>query len=113
MHFPAGLLALLLVFAPAAFAAASAKSYQVTGPIVALTDTVITVDKDGERWEISRPPLTRIEGALVVGARVTIHYKMVAEGIAIKPSPPARPSQNASATDKADKAADAAAKRAR
>ncbi len=94
------LLSLLLAFATPAFAAA-AKSYQVTGPVVALTDTVITVQKGDEKWEIARTPGTKIDGKLAVGSRVTIHYKMSADSVEVK-----------DAAGKADKAADKAAKKA-
>lgn len=105
-------LLVFLALATPAFAA-PAKTYQITGAVLALTDDAITLEKDGERWEISRTPLTKIDGLLVVGARVTIHYKMVAEGIAVKSSTPAKPSSAPSATERADKAAADAAKRAK
>ncbi len=84
--------------------AASAKSYQVTGPVVALTDSVITVMKGEEKWEIDRGS-AKVEGKLAVGSRVTVHYKMSAASIEVKDTP----------VDKADKAmskADAAAAKA-
>lgn len=95
------LLGLLLALAAPALAAA-ARSYQVTGPIVALTDTVITVQKGDEKWEIARTPGTRVDGKLAVGSRVTIHYKMSADSVAVKDGA-------GKAADKADKAADKAA----
>jgi hypothetical protein len=61
--------------------AASAKSYQVTGPIVALTPTTITVQKDDEKWEIARDPEAKGDATLKVGDRVTIHYRMTATRI--------------------------------
>ena len=67
-----------------ASAAESAKSYQVTGPIIALTDNVITVQKDDEKWEIARSAATKVDGKLAVGSRVTVHYKMSADSIEMK-----------------------------
>ena len=64
--------------------AESAKSYQVTGPILALTDSTITVQKGDEKWEIARSAATKTDGKLAVGSRVTIHYKMTAESIEVK-----------------------------
>ena len=55
------LLPLLFSFALGA-SAAQPKEYQVTGPIVALTDDVITVDKSGEKWEIGRSAATKVTG---------------------------------------------------
>src|SRR5688572_8612141 len=64
--------------------AESAKSYQVTGPVVALTDSVITVQKDDEKWEINRATASKPDGKLAVGDRVTVHYRMTADRIEIK-----------------------------
>lgn len=79
----------LLLAATLSLQAASAKSYQVTGPVLALTDSVITVQKGDEKWEIARTPGTKIEGKLAVGSRVTVHYKMAADHIEVKDAAPA------------------------
>ena len=68
----------------AAFAAPVA--YQVTGPVLELTDTVITVQKGKERWEIARDPSTKVIGDLKVGAKVTVHYTMTAKAVEVKPA---------------------------
>ena len=77
------LLATLLLGARAA-SAADAKGYQVTGPVVELTDTTITVDKSGEKFQIARTKGTKIDGDLKVGAKVTVYYKMTATDIEVK-----------------------------
>ncbi len=65
--------------------AAPAKTYQVTGPIIALTDDVITVtNKDGEKWEIARDKSLKVTGELKVGAKVTIQYRMSATSVEVK-----------------------------
>jgi len=61
------------------------KTYQVTGPVLELTDEVITVQKDKDKWELARTKDTKITGDLKVGAKVTITYRMTATGIEIKP----------------------------
>ena len=61
--------------------AAAPKSYQVTGPVLALTDDVITVQKGNEKWEIARDKDTKIAGDLKVGSKVTILYQMKAVSI--------------------------------
>ncbi len=66
--------------------AATAKTYQVTGPVLALTDDVITVQKGTDRWEIARDASTKVTGDLKVGAKVTIEYRMSATSIDVKPS---------------------------
>jgi hypothetical protein len=78
-------LSALLLFAQASLGA-SAKTYQVTGPIVELTDKVIVVQKGDERWEIARNPDTRVKGQLKVGQKVTVHYRMSAASVETKSS---------------------------
>ena len=65
-------------------AAPAAKSYQVTGPIVELTNTKIVVQKNDEKWEINRTADTKVDGALKVGSRITIHYTMTAKSVEVK-----------------------------
>jgi hypothetical protein len=65
-----------LLWPSAAFAA---KKYQVTGKLLELTDKMIVVQKDDDKWEIERTAATKIEGDLKVGAKVTIYYHMVAD----------------------------------
>lgn len=78
-------LALVVGLAIAGVAAPAAKSYQVTGPILELTDTKIVVEnKDKEKWEIARSTDTKIQGELKVGAKVTIKYTMTAVDVAVK-----------------------------
>ena len=98
------LLPLIMMFALSG-RAESANSYQVTGPIIALTDSVITVQKGDEKWEIARSAGTKVDGQLAVGSRVTIHYKMAADKIEVKDA-------TARSTDKADRAAQKAADKA-
>lgn len=61
-----------------------AKKYQVTGPVLELTDTMIVVQKGDEKWEIERSEDTKIEGELKVGAKVTIYYTMSADKVEVK-----------------------------
>jgi len=67
-----------------AIAAESAKTYQVTGPVLELTEKTIVVQKGDERWEIARDEKTRIDGELKVGNKVTIHYRMMAVSVESK-----------------------------
>ena len=62
----------------------AATDYQVTGPILELTDSTIVVQKGNERWEIARDAGTKVTGELKVGAKVTIHYTMSAKDIEVK-----------------------------
>lgn len=64
--------------------AAPAKTYQVTGPILELTDKTIVVQKGDERWEIARDESTKTKGTLKVGQKVTVHYRMTATTVELK-----------------------------
>jgi opacity protein-like surface antigen len=80
------LLALTLafvLFSSLAFAAA-VKNYQVTGPVLEVTDDMIAVKKGADRWEIARTPDTKVAGDLKVGSKVTIEYKMTATKVDVK-----------------------------
>jgi hypothetical protein len=65
-------------------AAPAPKTYQITGPILELTEKTIVVQKGDERWEIGRDENTKLKGELKVGQKVTIHYRMTAATIEIK-----------------------------
>jgi hypothetical protein len=60
---------------------ASAKDYQVTGPVVDVKDDVIIVKKGTENWEIDRDKNTKTMGEIKKGDRVMIKYKMTATSI--------------------------------
>ena len=64
--------------------AAGPKDYQVTGPVLDVTDDVITVEKGKEKWEIGRNKDTKINGELKKGSKVTIQYKMTATSVEVK-----------------------------
>jgi hypothetical protein len=89
------LAAALLV--PGIAGAAQPKTYQVTGPILELTDDVITVQKGKEKWEIARTPDTKVNGELKVGAKVTIEYRMAAATVEVKPAVGAKDKKAAAA----------------
>ena len=69
--------------ASAAFAAAD-KTYQVTGPVLEVTDTTITIQKGKEKWQIARTKDTKVTGEIKVGAKVTIAYTMTATTVDAK-----------------------------
>ena len=85
--------------------AAGAKSYQVTGPVVDVSDTMITVQKGKETWQIDRTKDTKVTGEPKVGAKVTVMYRMTADSIEAKGG-----GKEAKADAKADAKAPAAAK---
>ena len=63
---------------------AADKTYQVTGPVLEVTDTSITVQKGKEKWQIARTKDTKVTGDLKVGAKVTITYTMTATTVEAK-----------------------------
>lgn len=65
-------------------AAVPAYAYQVTGPVLEVTDTKIVVQKDKEKWEIARDKDTKVTGDLKKGSRVTIQYRMTAQSIDVR-----------------------------
>jgi hypothetical protein len=65
-------------------AASSAWAYQVTGPVLEVTDTKIVVQKGKEKWELARTPETKVTGDLKVGSKVTIEYSMTAKSVEVK-----------------------------
>jgi len=64
--------------------AAGPKDYQVTGPVLDVTDDVITVEKGKDKWEIGRNKDTKINGEPKKGSKVTIQYKMTATSVDVK-----------------------------
>jgi hypothetical protein len=64
--------------------AAGPNTYQVTGPVLEATDSMIAVQKGKDRWEIARDSNTKVTGDLKVGAKVTITYTMTATGVEVK-----------------------------
>ena len=78
------------LFAALMFVATGAMAYQVTGPVLEVTDTKIVVEKDKEKWEIARDKDTKVTGELKKGSRVTIQYRMTATSIESKDKPAAK-----------------------
>ena len=72
-------------------AAPQARAYQVTGPVVEVTEASITVKKGEDNWQIARDAGTKISGDLKVGAKVTVHYRMIATDVEVKAEKPEKP----------------------
>ena len=72
------------VAAAALALASSAWAYQVTGPVLEVSDSKIVVQKGKEKWEIARTPDTKVTGDLKVGSKVTIEYSMTAKSVDVK-----------------------------
>lgn len=64
--------------------AGSSKSYQVTGPVLEMTERMIVVQKGKDRWEMARDASTKMKGDVKVGAKVTIMYTMSATEVEAK-----------------------------
>jgi len=74
----------LAVLFSTAVVLAAAKTYQVTGPVLEVSDTMIAVQKGKDRWEIARDASTKVTGDLKVGSKVTIEYRMTATSVEVK-----------------------------
>ena len=61
-----------------------AMAYQVTGPVLEVTDSKIVVQKGKEKWEMARDAGTKVTGDVKVGDKVTVEYKMTATNIESK-----------------------------
>ncbi len=84
----AGLLLAGLLVSSAAWAAT--KTYQVTGPVLEVSDSMIAVQKGKDRWEIARDASTKVTGDLKVGSKVTIEYRMTATAVDVKAAAPSK-----------------------
>ena len=74
----------IAVFAATLLVGTAAYAYQVTGPVLEVTDTKIVVEKDKEKWEIARDKETKGDKNIKKGDRVTIQYNMTATSIESK-----------------------------
>ena len=83
-HLFAAVLAASMLLGVSLVSAAEAKTYQVTGPVLEVTATTITVQKGDEKWQIARDKGTKVTGDLKVGAKVTIQYRMVGVEVEVK-----------------------------
>lgn len=53
-----------------------AQTSQLTGKIISVSTSAITVQKGREVWDIKRSRSTRVDGDLKVGSTVTVTYNM-------------------------------------
>lgn len=80
-----GLLSLTVaITVPAPVRAEATKTYQVTGPVLEVTASTITVQKGKEKWQLARDKTTKAPGDVKVGDKVTIEYTMSAKNIESK-----------------------------
>ena len=64
--------------------AGEVKTYQVTGPVLEVSESKIVVQKGKDKWEIARDAATPVKGDLKVGSKVTIEYTMTATDVTVK-----------------------------
>jgi hypothetical protein len=76
------LAAVSLALSSVAFGAG--KDYQVTGPVLEVTDSMIVLQKGSDRWELAKDSNTKTTGEVKVGDKVTVHYTMTAASIESK-----------------------------
>lgn len=94
------ILLVVSLFLTSAAIAAEPKDYQVTGPVLDVTDDVITVEKGKEKWEIGRNKNTKVTGDLKKGSRVTVKYRMTATNVDVKDAGKTKADTKAKAEEK-------------
>ena len=70
-----------LIISTSAFAS---KGYQVTGPVMDVSATSITVQKGKETWEIAKDATTKGAAEVKKGDKVTVYYTMAAQEVEVK-----------------------------
>ena len=81
---PALVLTSAMFLALPAYAGPQAKTYQVTGPVLEVSDTLIVVQKGEDKWQVASDKDTKVNGDLKVGSKVTIQYRCVATDVEVK-----------------------------
>ena len=71
-----------LAFSSLAFA--GAKTYEVSGPVLEVNDSMIVVQKGKDRWELNRDANTKVTGDVKVGDKVHVTYTMSATEVEVK-----------------------------
>ena len=71
-----------LAFSSVAFA--GAKTYEVTGPVLEVNESMIVVQKGKDRWEMNRDANTKVTGDVKVGDKVHVTYTMSATEVEVK-----------------------------
>jgi hypothetical protein len=71
-----------LAFSSVAFA--GAKTYEVSGPVLEVNDSMIVVQKGKDRWELNRDANTKVTGDVKVGDKVHVTYTMSATEVEAK-----------------------------
>jgi hypothetical protein len=72
------LLGLLVSLAVVEAVVAGPKTYTITGPVLAMDDTSITLQAGKEKWQFARGAATAMGGSVKVGDTVTLTYSMSA-----------------------------------
>src|SRR5262245_32269429 len=60
------------------------KTYEVTGPVLEVNDSMIVVQKGKDRWEMNRDANTKVTGDVKVGDKVHVTYTMSATEVELK-----------------------------
>jgi len=84
MKLPLSLLAAASLALSSAAFAAGAKTYEVTGPVLEVNDSMIVVQKGKDRWEVNRDANTKVTGDVKVGDKAHVTYTMSATNIEVK-----------------------------
>jgi hypothetical protein len=86
---------------------AGGKTYQVTGQVVKVSDSMVVIQNGTQKWEIARDTTSKVKGDLKKGNTATVTYTMNATAVDVK-AMPAAPAAKASPAAKAAPAKKAA-----
>jgi len=83
-------------------AGAEPKTYQITGPVMAVDDTSIIIRAKKEKWQFSRDPNRSASEQVKIGDVVTVTYWMTSAKVEIKDkkSSPSKPEAAGESTPK-------------
>jgi hypothetical protein len=96
------LLSLCIGLGFVAAATAGPKTYQITGPVVAVDEASITIKAKREKWQVSRDPSATPHEQVKIGDTVTVTYWMTSATVEIKDkkSTPGKPEAGHDSTPK-------------
>jgi hypothetical protein len=102
MHTKAVSLLAAVTLALGSGAVAGPKTYQITGPVVAMDDASITIKAKKEKWQFSRDPNSAASEHVKIGDSVTVTYWMTSAKVELKEkkSSPSKPEATPDSTPK-------------
>lgn len=86
---------------------AGGKTYQVTGQVVKVSDSMVVIQNGTQKWEIARDTTSKVKGDLKKGSTATVTYTMHVTAVDVKAMSAAPAASSAAKAAPAKKAAPA------